>query len=56
MKDIAIASTAALLHNVMDNSIYRMWLMAQLYDMHTNLAWIPDEAEGMDPRLQSLVP
>ena len=46
VKDIAIASTAALLRNVMDNSIYRMWLKAQLYDMHTYLAWIPDEAEG----------
>jgi hypothetical protein len=46
VKDIAIASTAALLLNVMDNSIYRMWLKAQLYDMHTYLAWIPDEAEG----------
>jgi len=44
--DIAIASTAALLRNVMDNSIYRMWLKAQLYDMHIYLAWIPDEVEG----------
>jgi hypothetical protein len=46
VKDIAIASTAALLRNVMDNSIYRMWLKAQLYDMHVYLAWIPDEAQG----------
>lgn len=46
VKDIAIASTAALLRNVMDNSIYRMWLKAQLYDMHLYLAWIPDEAQG----------
>jgi hypothetical protein len=44
--DIAIASTAALLRNVMDNSIYHMWLKAQLYDMHIYLAWIPDEVEG----------
>jgi hypothetical protein len=46
VKDIAIASTAALLRNVMDNSIYRMWLKAQLYDMHVYLAWIPYEAQG----------
>jgi hypothetical protein len=46
VRDIAMASTAALLRNVMDNSIYRMWLKAQLYDMHIYLAWIPDEVEG----------
>ena len=46
VRDIAMASTAALLRNVMDNSIYRMWLRAQLYDMHIYLAWILEDEEG----------
>lgn len=44
--DIAIASTAALLRNVMDNSLYRTWVKAQLYDMHIYIAWIPNDVEG----------
>jgi hypothetical protein len=44
--EIAIASTNALLRNVMDNSLYRMWLKAQLYGIHIYLSWIPNEAAG----------
>jgi hypothetical protein len=44
--EIAIASTNALLRNVMDNSLYRMWLKAQLYGIHIYLSWIPNEATG----------
>jgi hypothetical protein len=46
--EIAIASTNALLRNVMDNSLYRMWLKAQLYGIHIYLSWIPNEAAGPD--------
>ena len=46
MTEIAIASTNALLRNVMDNSLYRMWLKAQLYGIHIYLSWIPNEAAG----------
>jgi hypothetical protein len=44
--EIAIASTNALLRNVMDNSLYRMWLKAQLYGIHIYLSWIPNVATG----------